>query len=225
MLRAELHDNLDRPLAKAAREPQHRRLRWLTDRLFGAHLSYRIRFDADGNTLSPRPMSRARSVGTLEIEFDTRVLGQDFLARSWILLVTGIARTLILAIVLAVVTHLMITRPLAQLVAAVERVDPEAPERLPIRIGPSHERDELGRLGQALDALLARFGGALASGARRSTAWRPARRATARWSTPRPSSSRGSRPDGRLSFVSDAYCRYYGAVREELLGRDSTSSR
>ena len=26
-------------------------------------------------------------------------------------------------------------------------------------------------------------------------------------------------PDGRLSFVSDAYCRYYGRSREELLGR------
>ncbi len=26
-------------------------------------------------------------------------------------------------------------------------------------------------------------------------------------------------PDGRLSFVNDAYCRYYGRTREELLGR------
>ena len=26
-------------------------------------------------------------------------------------------------------------------------------------------------------------------------------------------------PDGRLSFVNDAYCRYYGQPRESLLGR------
>ena len=26
-------------------------------------------------------------------------------------------------------------------------------------------------------------------------------------------------PDGRLSFVSDAYCRYYGRSREDLLRR------
>ena len=85
-------------------------------------------------------------MGVLEIEFDTRVLAQNFLARSWLLLVTGIARTLVLGLVLAIVTHLMVTRPLAQLVDAVEQVDPEAPERTgiprrrvarPRRAGPS----------------------------------------------------------------------------------------
>ena len=192
-------------------------LRWLTDRLFGQHLRYRVSFDPAGATLRADEIA-ARSVGTLEIEFDTRLLGQDFLARAWLLLLTGIARTLVLGIVLAVVTHLMITRPLARLVSAVERVDPKAPHRLPFRVGPSHERDELGRLGRALDGLLTRFAGALAQ---RGQAFDRLAASEARYRAVIDTQTEfiaRITPDGRLSFVSDAYCRYYGRTREELLG-------
>ena len=161
VVRAELDDNLGRPLAEAARERAGLPLRWLTDRLFGEHLTYRVNVDRHGVSL-PEDQIAARSVGVLEIEFDTRVLAQNFLARSWLLLVTGIARTVVLGLVLAIVTHLLITRPLAQLVDAVEQVDPQSPDRLAFRVGSSHARDELGRLLSALNRLLAQFRAALA---------------------------------------------------------------
>jgi PAS domain S-box-containing protein len=161
----------------------------------------------------------ARSAGVLSVEFDTRVLAQGFLARSWLLLLTGIAQALALGLVLAVVTHLMVTRPLARLVDAVERVDPEAPERPVLRLGPSHERDELGRLVSALDRLTGRFRAALAQ---RQEALGRLAASEARYRAVVDTQTEFIQrvtPDGRLSFVSDAYCRYYGRPREELLGR------
>ena len=217
VVRAKLDDNLGRLLAEARREQAVLPLRWLTDRLFGAHLMHRVSVDRYGAGLTDDQAS-ARAVGVLEIEFDTRVLAGDFLARSWLLLLTGIARTLILGLVLAVVTHLMVTRPLAQLVAAVERVDPKAPEPLTVRVDPSHERDELGRLLSALDRLIGRFRAALMQ---RQEAFGRLRASEARYRAVVETQTEfiaRITPDGRLSFVSDAYCRYYGRRREELLG-------
>ena len=119
--RAEIVDTLGRSLAEGSRARETRNLRWLTDRLFGQHLSYRLVFDREGGALGD-PEFAARSLGTLVIEFDTRILGQDFLSRSWLLLASGIAWIIILGLVLAVVTHLMITRPLVRLVGAVEQM-------------------------------------------------------------------------------------------------------
>lgn len=217
VVRAELDDNLGRVLAEAARERAALPLRWLTDRLFGEHLTYRVYVDRHGVSL-PEDQIAARSIGVLEIEFDTRVLAQNFLARSWLLLVTGIARTVVLGLVLAIVTHLLITRPLAQLVDAVERVDPQSPERLAFRVGTSHARDELGRLLSALNRLLGRFRAALAQ---RDEAFGRLAASEARYRAVVETQTEfiaRITPDGRLSFVSDAYCRYYGHPREELLG-------
>jgi PAS domain S-box-containing protein len=218
VVRAELTDTLGRPIAAVSRERPALALRWLTDRLFGAHLSFRVSFDRNGSML-PEGEVAGRSVGTLVVEFDTRVLGQDFLARSWFLLLTGLASTLILGLALAVVAHLMITRPLARIVAAVEYVDPEAPAQLPVALGRSHARDEFGRLGNALNALLARFGQTLLQ---RREAFERLAASEARYRAVVDTQTEfiaRITPDGRLSFVSDSYCRYYGRSREELFGR------
>ena len=218
VVRAVLSDDPAHPLASGLRPREAKPLRWLTDAIFGKHLTYRVSLDRGGRALPPGEAT-ARAVGTLEIEFDTRVLAEDFLWRSWVLIVTGMARTVILGLVLAIVTHLLITRPLAKVVAAVEKVDPEAPTPLPIKFGRNHARDELGRLACALDALLARFAGALAQ--RREAFDRLAASETRYRSVVEAQSEFIARitPDDRLSFVSDSYCRYYGRTRAELLGQ------
>ena len=219
VVRVELTDALGRPIAAASRQRPTLAWRWLTDWLFGTNLSFRVSFDRDGGML-PEGAAAGWLAGALLVECDTRVLGQDFLARSWLLLLTGLAGALILGLALAFVSHLMITRPLARIVAAVEGADPEAPAPLPVAaLGPSHARDELGRLGNALNALLERFDQALLQqreGFERLAASEARYRAVVDTQT---EFIARITPDGRLSFVSDAYCRYYGRSREELLGR------
>ena len=112
-----------------------------------------------------------------------------------------------------------ITRPLARLVRAVERVDPDAPDRLPIRVGPSPARGRLGRLNRPLNELLTRFDGAMAQ---RRAAFERLAASEARYRAVVDTQTEfiaRITPDGRLSFVSDAYCRYYDRRREELIGR------
>jgi two-component system, cell cycle sensor histidine kinase and response regulator CckA len=217
VVRAEIADNLGRQLAGADRERPSLPLRWLTDQLFGAQPCYSVSIDRHGTRLAEGEIS-SRSVGSLEIEFDTRILAQSFLARSWLLLLTGIARTMVLGLVLAIVTHLMITRPLAQMVDAVEAVDPEVPEHAPFRLGKAHEHDELGRLFSTLDRLMGRFRKVLAQ---RHEAFERLKASEARYRAVVETQTefiQRMTPDGRLSFVSDAYCRYYGHPREKLLG-------
>ena len=89
----------------------------------------------------------------------------------------------------------------------------------PVGIGLSQGSDELGDLSRVLDALLIRFGGALSQ---RSEALDRLAASEARYNAL--ANTLGGfiarmTPDLRLSFVSDAYCRYYRRNREELLGR------
>ena len=151
VVRAELDDNLGRMLAEAARE------RGSIAAALADRPAVRRASDLPRERRPPRcqPARRSRSRRARWACWRSSsipgVLAQNFLARSWLLLVTGMARTLVLGLVLAIVTHLMVTRPLAQLVDAVEYVDPEAPERAGIsrrrvararRAGPSAERPE-----------------------------------------------------------------------------------
>ncbi|MFL5332929.1 MAG: hypothetical protein ACJ8H8_07055, partial [Geminicoccaceae bacterium] len=71
VVRAEIADNLGRQLAGADRERPSLPLRWLTDRLFGAQPCYSVSIDRHGTRLAEGEIS-SRSVGSLEIEFDTR---------------------------------------------------------------------------------------------------------------------------------------------------------
>ena len=218
VVRAELDDNLGRQLAGAERARPDLRLRWLTNRLFGEHLIYQVNVDRYGASLTEHEVA-ARSVGVLACEFDTGVLAQNFLARSRLLLLTSLARALVLGLVLAIVTHVLVTRPLAQLVDEVEYVDPNAPERLAFRFGTAHERDELGRLLSALNRLIGRFRDALTQ---RRDAFDRLTASEARYRAVVDTQSEFIQritPDGRLSFVSEAYCRYYGRTREEVIGQ------
>jgi DNA-binding CsgD family transcriptional regulator len=101
-------------------------------------------------------------------------------------------------------------RRMSQTLLEIKHLIPSA--KLPVGIGSSLDSDELGDLLRALDALLVRFGSVVTQ--RREALDRLA------------ASEAGYRagliaritPDGRLSFVNDAYCCYYGRRRGEILG-------
>ena len=105
---------------------------------------------------------------------------------------------------------------MSQTLLEIEHLIPSA--KLPIGIGSSFDSDELGGLLRALDALLVRFGSVLTQ--RREALDRLAASEAGYRALVSTQDGLVARitPDGRLSFVNDAYCCYYGRRRDEILG-------
>ena len=154
--RVEIADNLGTVLASGEAPPRDLPLRWLTDAVFGASMVYRQSLSPPSRPGTILPLLE-EPIGTLDVELDTRVLAADLLARSATPLAIGLARTLLLALVLTAVFYALVTRPLARLADAVGEIDPLAFEDRTLKVGRRHRRDELGRIAFAINDLLGRF--------------------------------------------------------------------
>ena len=94
-------------------------------------------------------MTRSRAgqsthYGTLHIELDTAGAGRLWLERATVILITGIVRALVLGLVLFLVYHFLLTRPLLRIVRAISRIDPERPADRLIPLPEAHRNNELG---------------------------------------------------------------------------------
>ncbi|MBT4490510.1 MAG: hypothetical protein HOC72_23425 [Rhodospirillaceae bacterium] len=82
-------------------------------------------------------------VGSLNITIDTFIIAETFFERSGLILLSGVLRNLLLAGILGVLFHFMLTRPL-KMVAADIKI-----HHASVKLPKSHEDDELGELIQA----------------------------------------------------------------------------
>lgn len=135
----------DEMLAENSSAPLDGSFRFVTTALFGDRRDYRM--DLVG--LSGEP------VGTLMLQLDTYPPGRAFLERAAMVVVTGLVRAGLLALMLLAVFHLFLTRPLARMAHTLASFDPNAPESLHLDAPLRHERDELGQWAQAVNRLLA----------------------------------------------------------------------
>lgn len=80
-------------------------------------------------------------------------------ARATILgsVLLGLTRNLLLALLLSVIFHLFLTRPLIKLGRDLIRVRPDSPLANPIRVPRFHENDELGYVASRINELLAQL--------------------------------------------------------------------
>ncbi|HBM49454.1 MAG TPA: GGDEF-domain containing protein, partial [Marinobacter sp.] len=122
----------------------------LTDPIFGAVQEYR-------ESLS-RSASPDTVYGYLEIHFDTAPLAATWLTRAAVTFASGIALALILGLIMFVVFHLLLTRPLLRIVHSVKKVDPEKPDDRLIALPRGHRNDELGLWVNATNNLLVGIG-------------------------------------------------------------------
>ncbi|PVY79219.1 diguanylate cyclase/phosphodiesterase [Tamilnaduibacter salinus] len=133
-------------LAEKSGELRPSSYRSITDPIFEAQREYRI------------PLQRAggdRTIyGYLNIHYDTAYAARDWLERATLTLLTGLARALVLALVLFLVFHLLLTRPLLRIIRSVSDVDPEAPGDHLLDKPQGHRDDELGVWVNATNNLL-----------------------------------------------------------------------
>lgn len=133
-------------LAENGRSPLKTRWRWLTDPILGAEAEFSIPLISRG------PYSE--HYGDLHLTLDTAPYGLDWLINSVIIFISGVLRALFTALVLYLIYHWMITKPLAQMIDHLSDINPDHPGESALPTPQGHENNELGLWVRTANGLL-----------------------------------------------------------------------
>ncbi|WPN97148.1 putative bifunctional diguanylate cyclase/phosphodiesterase [Pseudomonas sp. MUP55] len=123
-------------LAEKSRPLQPSSSRWLTDLILGKERTFTTPLVGKG------PYSEY--YGDLSITLDTATYGEGFLVSSVIIFIAGVLRALAMGLVLYLVYHWLLTRPLSRIIEHLTSINPDRPSEHKIPQLKGHERNELG---------------------------------------------------------------------------------
>lgn len=93
--------------------------------------------------------------GDLQVVLDTAPYTQRLLQNAVVILASGVLRALILGLVLYLIYHALLTRPLAKIIRDLERINPERPTDYKFPVLRGHEKNELSVWALKINQLLA----------------------------------------------------------------------
>ncbi|MCW2269913.1 MULTISPECIES: putative bifunctional diguanylate cyclase/phosphodiesterase [Pseudomonas] len=134
-------------LAEKNRPLQESPTRWLTDLILGQERTFTTQLVGRG------PYSEY--YGDLSITLDTASYGKGFLVNSVIIFISGVLRALAMGLVLYLVYHWMLTKPLSKIIEHLTQINPDRPSQHQIPLIKGHERNELGLWVNTANQLLA----------------------------------------------------------------------
>lgn len=134
-------------LAEKTRPLQQFRLRWMTDLILGQERTFTTQLVGKG------PFSEY--YGDLSITLDTATYGQDFITSSVIIFISGVLRALALALVLYLIYHWLLTKPLSEIIQHLTQINPDRPSQHQLPLLKGHEKNELGVWVNTANQLLA----------------------------------------------------------------------
>ena len=123
-------------LAQKSRELQQSNSRWLTDLILGKERTFTTQLVGRG------PYSEY--YGDLSITLDTATYGQGFIVSSVIIFISGVLRALAMGLVLYLVYHWLLTKPLSRIIEHLTEINPDRPSAHKIPQLKGHEKNELG---------------------------------------------------------------------------------
>ena len=134
-------------LAEKNRPLQESSTRWLTDLILGQERTFTTQLVGRG------PYSEY--YGDLSITLDTASYGADFLINSVIIFISGVLRALAMGLVLYLVYHWMLTKPLSKIIEHLTQINPDRPSQHQLPLIKGHELNELGLWVNTANQLLA----------------------------------------------------------------------
>ena len=151
VLSVTLNDNFGMKLSQAGRKPVYFDFPVMAERLMGDVTHYDLMLETKGLD------AQITRVGTLVVDLDANQLTLLFLDRVWRVMGIGMLRALLFSIMVVIVFHRLITRPLLNITNDIAGVDPARPAARSIQTPLNHDGDELGALASTVNDLLARF--------------------------------------------------------------------
>ncbi|MFO2462658.1 EAL domain-containing protein [Pseudomonas sp. 15FMM2] len=134
-------------LAEKHRDLQQSSSRWLTDLILGQERTFTTPLVGRG------PYSEY--YGDLSITLDTAVYGKSFIVSSVIIFISGVLRAMAMALVLYLVYHWLLTKPLSRIIGHLSSINPDRPSEHKIPLLKGHEKNELGHWINTANQLLA----------------------------------------------------------------------
>ncbi|WP_028628712.1 MULTISPECIES: bifunctional diguanylate cyclase/phosphodiesterase [Pseudomonas] len=119
----------DRPLMELS-------TRWLTDPILGKEQTFTIQL------VGRSPYSEY--YGDLSITLDTAPYGEDFVTSSVIIFISGVLRALAMGLVLYLVYHWLLTKPLSKIIEHLSSINPDRPSEHKLPMLKGNEKNELG---------------------------------------------------------------------------------
>ena len=123
-------------LAEKSRPLQQSPTRWLTDLILDQERTFTTALVGKG------PYSEY--YGDLSITLDTATYGKSFIVSSVIIFISGVLRALAMGLVLYLVYHWLLTKPLSRIIEHLTAINPDRPSEHKIPQIKGHERNELG---------------------------------------------------------------------------------
>ncbi|TDV70007.1 bifunctional diguanylate cyclase/phosphodiesterase [Pseudomonas sp. LP_7_YM] len=134
-------------LAEKSRDLEATPTRWLTDPILGQERSFTTQL------VGRSPYSEY--YGDLRITLDTATYGEGFLINSMIIFISGVLRALAMGMVLYLVYHWLLTKPLSRIIEHLTNINPDRPSEHQLPLLKGHEKNELGLWVNTANQLLA----------------------------------------------------------------------
>lgn len=134
-------------LAEKSRDLAQMPTRWLTDPILGQEQQFSIKLVGRG------PYSEY--YGDLNITLDTAPYGESFVTNSVIIFISGVLRAMAMGLVLYLVYHWLLTRPLSKIIEHLTNINPDRPSEHKLPMLPGNEKNELGLWINTANQLLA----------------------------------------------------------------------
>ncbi|WP_394388447.1 putative bifunctional diguanylate cyclase/phosphodiesterase [Shewanella woodyi] len=96
-------------------------------------------------------------IGTLTVFYDTQGLTDSLFSQLKFSLIATLARALLITLVLSVVFHRFLTRPIAHISEAIDKIEPDSPDENLLPVDKSHIDDELGLVTSKFNQILIQF--------------------------------------------------------------------
>lgn len=110
--------------------------RWLTDPILGKEQTFTTQL------VGRSPYSEY--YGDLSITLDTAPYGEDFVTSSVIIFISGVLRALAMGLVLYLVYHWLLTKPLSKIIEHLTSINPDRPSEHKLPMLKGNEKNELG---------------------------------------------------------------------------------
>ncbi|MGV6395040.1 putative bifunctional diguanylate cyclase/phosphodiesterase [Pseudomonas caspiana] len=134
-------------LAEKERALKTSSTRWLTDIILGQQRSFTTQL------VGRSPYSEY--YGDLRITLDTATYGEGFIINAVIIFISGVLRALAMGLVLYLVYHWLLTKPLSRIIEHLTAINPDRPSEHLLPLLKGHEKNELGIWVNTANQLLA----------------------------------------------------------------------
>jgi diguanylate cyclase (GGDEF)-like protein len=134
-------------LAEKERALKSSSTRWLTDLILGQERSFTTQL------VGRSPYSEY--YGDLRITLDTATYGEGFIINAVIIFISGVLRALAMGLVLYLVYHWLLTKPLSRIIEHLTDINPDRPSEHQLPLLKGHEKNELGIWVNTANQLLA----------------------------------------------------------------------